>query len=592
MKRFFITFAAVISAQVVLVFLGFLVLLMFVGMAMVGGAGKEPPIKSGSYLVQSVSGEVPEFVPEGSLPIPRQPMSHTTILENLEKARVDDRIAGVILKLEMPAIGWGKLAELRDRIGELKAAGKPVFAFTTFAANKGLALGAACDSFFVHPGGYLYLSGLSSERYYVKNMLDQLGVEPQVSQIKEYKSMAEMVLRQDMSPPVRENVTGVLDELYDNFLNTLAADRGVTRKQVELWAQIAQFDPVAAIEHGLADRALFWEDLAARLGGGGLDEGLVSGDDYAAVRRASLELKGERIAVVHGLGNITSGESGWVFPMGATMGDETMVDALQAALENDRVKGVLLRLDTGGGLSTASDRIGEMVARVAAQKPLVVSMVDMTASGGYMVSYRVKPLVANPGAIVGSIGSISMMGDMSGLANKLGITIDRATVGPHATLLSAFEPMSEEEFSRFEMIHWRHYNDWVAGIADHRGMTLDEVDGLARGRIYTGEQAVANGLIDAAGGFDHALAMLREEAGLEPDAPVTYVHLPRQKDIWQRIAEGELMALADLAQLARGEASAKPSAEPSQETIWRDTLRFWQRCLSGEESLAMCWWRF
>ena len=585
MKRFFVTFAAVISAQVFLVFLGFLVLLMFVGMAMVGGAGKEPPIETGSYLVQSLSGEIPEFVPEGSLPIPRQPMSHTTVLENLEKARVDERIAGVVLKIEMPAIGWGKLAEIRDRIGELRKAGKPVFAFSTFAANKALALGAACDSFYVHPGGYLYLSGFSSERYYVKNMLDELGVEPQVSQIKEYKSMAEMVLREDMSPEVRENVTGVLAELYDGFLNTLAADRGVTRTQVDLWTEIAQFDPPAAIEHGLADGALFWEDLAARLGGGDLDEGLVSGEDYAAVKRASLDLKGDHIAVVHGAGNITAGESGWVFPMGVTMGDETMVAALQAALDNDRVKGVLLRLDTGGGLSTASDRIGEMVRRVAAEKPVVVSMVDMTASGGYMVSYRVKPLVANAGAIVGSIGSISMMGDMTGLANKFGITIDRATVGPHATLLSAFEPMSKEEFSRFEMIHWRHYNDWVAGIAEHRGMTLDEVDRLARGRIYTGEQAVGNGLIDATGGFDQALAMLREQVGLEADAPVTYVHLPRQKDIWQRLAEGELMALADL---ARGESPAGAS----QEQMWTDTLRFWQRCLSGEESLAMCWWRF
>ncbi len=585
MKRFFVTFAAVISAQVFLIFLGFLVLLTFVGVAMVGGAGKEPPIETGSYLVQSLSGEIPEFVPEGSLPIPRQPMSHTTVLENLEKARVDERIAGVVLKIEMPAIGWGKLAEIRDRIGELRKAGKPVFAFSTFAANKALALGAACDSFYVHPGGYLYLSGFSSERYYVKNMLDELGIEPQVSQIKEYKAMAEMVLREDMSPEVRENVTGVLAELYDGFLNTLAADRGVTRTQVDLWTEIAQFDPPAAIEHGLADGALFWEDLAARLGGGNLDEGLVSGEDYAAVKRASLDLKGDHIAVVHGAGNITAGESGWVFPMGVTMGDETMVAALQAALDNDRVKGVLLRLDTGGGLSTASDRIGEMVRRVAAEKPVVVSMVDMTASGGYMVSYRVKPLVANAGAIVGSIGSISMMGDMTGLANKLGITIDRATVGPHATLLSAFEPMSKEEFSRFEMIHWRHYNDWVAGIAEHRGMTLDEVDRLARGRIYTGEQAVGNGLIDATGGFDQALAMLREQVGLEADAPVTYVHLPRQKDIWQRLAEGELMALADL---ARGESPAGPS----QERMWTDTLRFWQRCLSGEESLAMCWWRF
>lgn len=585
MKRFLITVVAVISAQILLFCMGLIAILSLMGMAMLGGSGKGPAIPERAYLVQSLSGEIPEFVPEASLPFPKRPLSHTAILENLEKARVDDRIAGVILKMEMPAIGWGKLFELRERVKQLREAGKPVYAYATFATNKGLCLGAACDSFFVQPGAFLFLTGLNSERFYVKEMFEKIGIEYQVSQIKEYKSMAEMVMRSDMSPQVRENTTAVLTDLYDGMVETLATDRGVERRQVELWFDIGQFNPEDAVTYGLVDASLLWEDLAERLRGDRSGPWSISGRDYAEVPRAKLDLKGDRIAVVHGLGTITSGESGWVFPLGATMGDETMVQALERTLQSDRVKGVLLRLDTGGGLSTASDRIGRMVARVAQEKPVVVSMVDITASGGYMVSYRCNTLVAAPSAIVGSIGSISMRGDLTGMVGKLGITIDRATVGPHATALSGFAPFTDEEYERFEVLHWKTYNDWVAGIAEHRGYTADEIDALARGRIFTGRQALDNGLIDATGGFDDALALLKELADIPADQAVTYTHLPREKDLLERLVEGDFMVLSELMGNRKG-------ADQATQGHLEDTLHFWEQCLSAEESLALCPWRF
>ncbi len=585
MKRFLITVVAVISAQILLFCMGLIIILSLMGMAMLGGSGKEPPIPSQAYLVQTLAGEIPEFVPEASLPFPKKPLSHTAILENLEKARVDDRIAGVVLKLEMPAIGWGKLYELRERVKQLREAGKPVYAYATFATTKGLCLGAACDSFFVQPGAFLFLTGLNSERFYMKKMFEKLDIDYQVSQIKEYKSMAEMVLRSDMSPQVRENTTAVLTDLYDDMIATLASDRGVERRQVELWFDIGQLNPEDATSYGLVDGSLLWEDLAERLRDGRSGSWSISGKDYAAVPRAKLDLKGDRIAVVHGLGTITSGESGWVFPVGATMGDETMVQALERTLKSDRIKGVLLRLDTGGGLSTASDRIGQMVERVAREKPVVVSMVDITASGGYMVSYRCSTLVATPSAIVGSIGSISMRADMTGLMGKLGITIDRATVGPHATALSGFAPFTDEEYERFEILHWKTYNDWVAGIADHRGYTAEEIDALARGRIFTGRQALDNGLIDVTGGFDDALALLKELADIPADQAVTYTHLPREKDLFERLAEGDFMVLSQFV----GGREAADRATPEQ---LGDTLHFWEQCLSAEESLALCPWRF
>ncbi len=580
MKRFLITFAAVVAAQLFLAFVAFLGAFAVMSAAVLDASGKLADVPAEAFLVQEVRGETPEYVPPTRLPMRKHALCHSEILENLEKARIDDRIRGVILKIDLPQVGWGKLRELRGRVQQLRDSGKPVYAYTSFATNKALYLAAACDSIYVHPRGLLFLSGLSAERLYARRLLDQLDIETQVSQIKEYKSMAEMVMREDMSPEVRENMRWVLEDLYENLLNTLARDRAVDRAHVDAWFDACQFDAAEAEELGIVDRVLFWEELENSLRPAGMGEWFVGGRDYARVTRGKLGLRGQKIAVVHGMGTITVGESGWAAPMGITMGDETMVAALREALEDEAVVGVLLRLDTGGGLSSASDRIGRMVAEVAREKPVVVSMVDLTASGGYMVSYRCGTLVALPTSIVGSIGSISMQANLAGLLAKLGITVDRVTVGPHATFLSGFASLSPDEFARFDEVHWRGYDSWVADVARHRGMTPEEVDRLARGRVFTGRQALANGLIDELGGFDEALALLKEQAGIDSGSEVSYIHLPREKNLLERIAAGDMIqVLADL-------------SDPDQSAAaLRGTTRFWKRCLEGDDALAMTWWR-
>jgi protease IV len=589
MKRFFVTFVAVVAAQLFLFFLVAVVLASLLGAALMGRGGKAAAIRTGAYLVQEIPTQLPEYIPTTTLPFGHRPLSHTDVLENLEKARADSRIAGVVLKIEMPQVGFAKLDELREQVRLLRQAGKRVYAYATVLTQKDLYLASACDSIYVHPMGMVLLGGLEAERFYLRRLLEKLDVQPQVSQIKEYKAMAEMILREDMSPAARENAQWVLGGLYQQLLDTVVRDRRAERRDVEAWFETSQFDAGEAVAKGIVDGACSWEALERHWNPDGRADRSLSGRDYAEVPRARFGLHGQRIAVVHGNGTITQGENGWVFPLGGTMGDETMVAALREAADDETVAGVLLRLDTPGGLSTASDRIGRMVEQVATRKPVVVSMVDVAASGGYMVAFRCSTLVAGPGSIVGSIGSINMRANITGTLAKLGITVDRVTVGPHAAALSTTVSLTPEEFARLEEVHWRNYQQWVDDVARYRGMSAEQVDAVARGRVFTGQQAHERGLVDEVGGFDVALGQLEAALGIPAGSNVSFLHLPRQRTLLELLAEGEIGGAArELGQAATRGLGLAPTGQGSVD----QTLAFWQRCLAPEETLALSWWRF
>lgn len=584
MKRFLITFVAVIAAQVVLtlavIFIG-----VGIGTAMMGGAAQKAEVPPHACLIQEIPLEVPEYAPPQPLPMFRRITTHTMILENLEKARLDPKIDRVVLKLDTPEIGWGKMQEIRQRIAQLRAAHKPVYAYTSMLTTRALYLASACDSVFVTPSGIVWLTGLMSERYYLRGMLEKLDVTTQVSRIREYKAAAEMVTRADMSPEARENADWVLRDLYGDLLDTVAESRHTDRERVEQWLETSQFTPEEAVAQGIADGVVFWEELRDRLAGSADELAAIEGADYAKLPRAKYGLRGKRIAVVHGQGTITTGKSGWGYPFGVSMGDETMVEALEEAAADDAISGILLRLDTPGGMGLAADRIGRAVAQAAASKPVVVSSVDMNASGGYMISYRCGTIVAPAGSIVGSIGSISGRPDLSGLFAKLGITFDRATIGPHATLWSAVVPMTDEEFRRFDQVHWDGYNQWVAGVAEHRRLTVAQVDALARGRVFTGRQALANGLIDAVGGFDEALARLKQQLKIPEDEGVTLLHYPVPKSFMEELMSGDWPGAG--AQLA-----ARAGLRTETETRAASTIDFWTRWMQSREPVLLCPWRF
>jgi protease IV len=259
---------------------------------------------------------------------------------------------------------------------------------------------------------------------------------------------------------------------------------------------------------------------------------VVSHSRYAEEDPADLDMKGdETIAVIHAQGNIGGRENAVNPVLGIMMGHETIVNQLRRAEQDEDVVAIVMRVDSGGGDSLTSDIISHAVERVSRTKPVIISMVDVAASGGYSVSYKATKLMADPLTITGSIGSISGKFDMSGFYEKIGVTTDSYGKGPNAHLMSGTRSFTDEEYEKYADDHWRGFRKWMDDVAVHRGIAAADIDSLCMGRIWTGRQALGNKLVDALGGQYEAVELAKAEAGLAVNEPVTLWHLPEQQDL-------------------------------------------------------------
>jgi protease-4 len=542
MKSFIKTFFAVLVANVILAALLFVFIAAF-GASM--KAGKKPDIDKGAYLVIDIYGEVMAYDPPQSFPesiIGDKPETVHRILTNLEKARVDDRIAGVILKLSSSnGLGMGMVEEIRGEIRKVREAGKPVYVYSDGLDRQSLFLAAACDSVFMPPPATLFYVGFGRSVPYAKGLLEKLGIREDMHKIADYKSAAELVKRKDMSPEAREMYTWILEDIWEMQMAAVTEDLGIPEDKLIEHMEYALFTAGEAVEAGLIDGVLYWSELEDRLKAED-DEKLktVGQSDYAKVNRESVGLKGKkRIAIVHAHGMI-GGRKSQVNPLlGPMIGHETVAANLRSAAEDDKVDAVVFRVDSGGGEGLASDLICHAVDEVMEKKPVIVSMVDVAASGGYYIAYHATKIVANPMTITGSIGSISGKMNTSGMYNKLGITFDSVTKGPNALMFSDHSDFTRQQRERFVDDHWRGFNRWLADVAEYRGMTFEEAEKLAHGRVWTGRQAKENGLIDELGGLDRAIELAKEEAGIDIAEEVTLVHYPKKKSFLASIMGGD-----------------------------------------------------
>jgi protease-4 len=542
MKSFIKTFFAVLVANVVLAALLFVFIAAF-GASM--KAGKKPDIKKGSYLVVDIYGPVMSYHPPQSFPeslLGDEPETVHRILTNLEKARADERITGVIMKLSSSnGLGMGMVEEIRGAIHKLREAGKPVYAYSDALDRQTMFLAAACDSVFMAPPATLYFVGFGRTVPYAKRMLEKLGIRSDMHRIKDYKSAAELVMREDMSDEAREMYTWILQDLWEMHMPVFANDLSMTEDTLVEHMEYALFTAEEAKEAGFVDGVLYWSEMKELLQGEDDEElNTVSQSDYAKITRESVGLKGKkRIAVVHAHGMI-GGRKSKIDPMfGPMMGHETVAANLLKAAEDDKVEAVVFRVNSGGGEGLASDLICHAVDEVLEKKPVIVSMVDVAASGGYYIAYHATKIVANPMTITGSIGSISGKFNTRGMYGKLGITFDSVSMGPNALMWSDKSDFTREQRARFVDDHWKGFNRWLADVAEYRGMTFEQAETLAHGRVWTGRQAQDNGLIDEVGGLDRAIELAKEEAGIDLAEEVTLVHYPKKKGLLASIMGGD-----------------------------------------------------
>ena len=506
----------------------------------------------GKVVVVDVYGSLLEYSPYLSPNIffgKREP-TLTEIIACIDHAAGDDQVEALVLKISGSGAGAAKCEEMRSAVQHFRAAGKRVVAFSPVLVNYHYLLACAADSVFMPPSGYLMIPGPASSSMHVRGMLDKLGIRPNIDRIGDYKSAAELFTEERSTPPVREMRHRLLTDMYDRFVATIAEERSADEETVLGWIDRAVFSPRRASGAGLIDGVKYWDQIDGMFEDSGL--GAVSMRDYmrsSGVMRAAPLVQG--VAVIHAQGTIVAGESGYGFGEGPTAGSATLVRELRRARESERIKAVVLRVDSPGGDGLAGDMVSREIELTAREKPVVVSMSDVAASGGYEISYRADRIVALPGTITGSIGSITGKFNLRGFYDKIGLTKDEMGLGENSLIYSDYRDFSEEEWKIVREEHRAFYENWIEEIARFREMRVGEVDSLAGGRVWTGAQAKEHGLIDEIGGFDRALEIACELAGIDDPSRVEIVHLPRRLTLLQSILSGSLFE-DSLARLLRG----------------------------------------
>ncbi|MFI6507454.1 signal peptide peptidase SppA [Streptosporangium sp. NPDC050855] len=456
--------------------------------------------------------------------------SLTDVLSGLKRARKDDRVKALIVKIGTQSPGLAVVQELRQAVKYFRDAGKLTVAFAESFGELGAGtvpyyLASGFERVYLQPSGDVGLTGVAMEQRFLRGALGKLGVEYQVGQRHEYKTAANTFTQDHMTEAHRESMSRITESVTEQVVAGIAEGRGIDAVRVRELIDQGPFIGAEALEAGLVDRMAYRDEVYDEVKSAvGEDAILQYVGRYAkALTARKLPHPGEQtVALVHGSGAIRLGRSGRS-PLGGggAMGSDTICAALRAARRDDNVKAVVFRVDSPGGSYTASDAIWrEVVLTRKAGKPIVISMGDLAASGGYMVSMAADAIVAQPGTLTGSIGVFGGKAVISGLLEKIGVSSETVGEGTNSGMLSSTKGFSEAQWARINAWLDRVYDDFVNKVAEGRGLSRERAHELAKGRVWTGADALERGLVDELGGLEDALSLARKKAGLPVDAPV------------------------------------------------------------------------
>ncbi|MDQ3633519.1 MAG: signal peptide peptidase SppA [Acidobacteriota bacterium] len=522
-----------------------LLLFSIIGLVLIAESIGKPDIPENSVLVLKVSGDLPDYAPQDPMAAligVEQEQSFSSLLMQLRKAKVDKRVGAVFLDIGFSEIGWGKADELRSAIKDFRKSGKPIYAYTELGLNKEYYIAAAADKVFMPPTGDIYVNGLAAEVMFFRGSLDKLGVFPEFIKIGKYKNAPNQFTEKELTEAHREVVNSLVDDQFNRLISTIAADRKLAPETVKEIIDNAPHNGVNAKKLGLIDDAFYRDEidneLKKKLGYKAEDElRKVAVSQYKEVRADTLGLNdGERVAVIYASGGINTGKSTSSPVSGDSLGADTIVEAINDAAEDETIKAIVLRVDSPGGSALASDLMWHSIENAKKKKPFVVSMGDVAASGGYYIACNANKIVAEPSTITGSIGVFMGKPVVKDFYDWLGISNEYVMRGKNAGLFRETEKWTDEERAKFqEQANNIYYSNFVPKVAKGRNMSEEKVDSLGQGRVWTGQQAKANGLIDEFGGLEKAIDIAKDLAKLPADKDVKRVVMPQGQTLFDRL---------------------------------------------------------
>jgi protease-4 len=484
----------------------------------------------------NLSGELQEIAPPDfftNVILGIRPLSMNELWMNLRKAKADDRVEVLLLRMNLLACDWAKVTELRDAVLDFRKAGKKAYAYIDEAPDfdKEYYLATACDRIILHPMGWLGINGIGGYVPFFKNALDKLGVRAEFEHVEEYKTAYNQLTEKGFTPAHKEMMESIYEDLFSQYVKAVASARKKSEAEVRGLIDHAFFQGENALKAGLVDDLLYEDELQNVLQSGGRKLGRITSDSYARVSPASAGIGiGRRVALIYGVGPILSGES-----LPQSMGGSTIARWVRQARQDKSIAAIVFRVDSPGGSSVASDVIWREVFLAKKEKPFVVSMSDVAGSGGYWISMAAHKIVAQPQTLTGSIGVLAGKFDLSALYEKLGLTSEKIAYGKEADIFSTFRPFSPEEKKIMkDEILWT-YDQFLAKVAEGRNMTKDEVNAVGRGRVWTGAQARDLKLVDELGGLTKAVELAKGLAGIAREEEVRLVVWPKKRTFWESL---------------------------------------------------------
>ena len=545
--NFFRTFvASCLGSLVSLVALFFIMIMVTVGLVagLVGSAEEQVLVSDNSVLQLSLDAQLSEQQAENpfeEFPVLGDQTPNIGLLQlkqTIKNAKTDPKIRGILLNVSYPMAGFATLEEIRQSLNDFREEGKWVVAYSDAMSEGAYYLASAADKVYLNPEGEVEFNGLAVEVTFFKKMFDKLEVKPEIFRVGEFKSAVEPFMLEKMSPENKLQLTEMINSIYDHVLDRVSEARGIEKiKLKEISDKMLVRNAQLSVQHGLVDSLLYYDQLLNELRGRlDIEEtAKVKFIKYSKYRKSfNAEKKSassNELAVIVADGNILPGDEDQ-----GVIGGDAFAAEIRKARENDKIKAIVIRINSPGGSFVASDMMWREVTLAAEKKPVIASMSDYAASGGYYLAMACDTIVAQPHTITGSIGIFSVMFDASGLlSNKLGITFDEVKTGEYGDMVTISRPLTSAEKNVWQTRTEEIYETFTRKAAAGRNMTQDELKKVASGRVWTGVQAKERGLVDVLGNFNDAIDIAAEKAGIANDYKIRLY--PQRKPFFQEFFE-------------------------------------------------------